>query len=155
MTITDNTELINPFSSLGYRIYESVSVWLKRSLWGHGTGAYLYLFQTQMGRMKFLYWQSIHCEYMEILHKWGFFGLGLYFVFIATYLFQSFKLFISKKKFVSLIGAIAFLTFSNTLIISVTSGYMFRVNMLMWVNLMIGVIVNYRTRLLKNKQRFH
>jgi hypothetical protein len=155
MTITDNTELINPFSSLGYRIYESTSVWLKRSFWGHGTGAYLYLFQPLLGQMKFLYWQSIHCEYMEILHKWGFFGIGLYFVFIATYLFQSFKLFISKKKFVSLLGAIAFLTFSNTLIISVTSGYMFRVNMLMWVNLMIGVIVNYRTRLLKNKHRLH
>ncbi len=146
MTKSSSGDLANPYSSIGYRLYESTAVWRQKTFWGHGTGAYLYLFETQSDEFKFIYWWSIHSEYMEILHKWGFFGLGLYALFAGVFLTQSMKLFLSKKKTVSAFGAIAFMTFLNTLLISVTSGYMMRVNMIMWVILMIGCVVYYRRR---------
>jgi hypothetical protein len=139
-------ELISPYASLGYRIYESYNVWLHRSFWGHGTGSFLYLFQTQMHINKFINWWSIHCEYMEILHKWGFFGLGLYVWFLVVYFITSFKLMLSKKKFTSSLGAIAFLIFFNTAITSLTSGYIFRANMILLDILLVGIVVNYSNR---------
>ena len=151
MTEFNNNELLSPFTSLGYRLYESFVVWTQRSFWGHGTGAYLYLVQTQFPEKKFMYWPSIHSEYIEMLHKWGFFGLGLYLLFIGAFLKQSLQLFLSGKKFISAIGAIAFLTICNTLVTSITSSYITRVNMIIWDILMIGVVVNYRKRMPKRK----
>jgi len=145
MAKVENNEFVNPFSSLGYRMYESYAIWLQRTLWGHGTGAYIYLIQTQLAP-KFMHWWSIHSEYMEILHKWGFVGLGLYVLFLGVFLLKAFKLFLSKKKFTAALGAVAFLTIANTAVISITSGYMMRVNMLMWDILMIGVVVYYGKR---------
>jgi hypothetical protein len=146
MSKFQNNELISPFSSLGYRMYESYSVWTNRTFWGHGTGAYLYLIQTQFPDKKFMYWWSIHSEYIEILHKWGFVGLALYFLFLGAFLFKSFQLFFSGKKFISSVGAVAFFTMLNTAVISITSGYMMRVNMLMWDIVIIGIVVYYGNR---------
>jgi O-antigen ligase len=146
MASDDISDVVNPFTSVGYRLYESLVVWKQKTFWGHGTGAYLYLYETQLFRSRFIYWWSIHSEYMEILHKWGFFGLGLYLLFIGIYLNQSMKLLRSKKKVVSAFGAIAFFTFLNTLLVSVTSGYMMREHMIIWVILMIGCVSYYRSR---------
>ena len=150
MSKIGNDQLTNPFSSLGYRMFESYNIWLQRTFWGHGTGAYLYMIQTQLANKKFVYWWSIHCEYLEILHKWGFFGLGLYVLFLGVYLFNAARLFFTRKKFAGAMGAVALLTIVNTAIISVSSGYMFRVNMLMWDILMIGIVVYYGKRNRKN-----
>ena len=98
-----------------------------------------------------MYWWSIHSEYMEILHKWGFCGLGLYFLFLGVYLFNAIRLALSKNKFIAGIGAIAFLTIANTAVVSITSGYMTRVNMLMWDIIMIGAVIYYGNRTRKKK----
>jgi hypothetical protein len=146
MTDFKKKEIINPLSSMGYRMYESYSVWTKRTFWGHGTGAYLYLIQTMYPDKKFMHWWSIHCEYMEVLHKWGFAGLALYGLFLAVFLFKSLRLLFSKKQFIATIGAVTTLTVLNTAVISITSGYMFRVNMLMWDVLMVCLVVYYGNR---------
>ena len=146
LTQGEKNELVSPYASLGYRIYESYNVWLHRSFWGHGTGSFLYMFQTQMHMFKFVNWWSIHCEYMEILHKWGFFGLGLYLWFLTVYFITSFKLMLSKKKFISSLGAIAFFLFFNTAITSITSGYVFRANIILLDILLVGIVVNYSNR---------
>lgn len=146
-----NNELVDPFSSLGYRMFESYNVWIHRTFWGHGTGAYLYLFMTQLQDKKFTYWWSIHSEYMEVLHKWGFFGLGLYCLFLAVFLFKGLQLFFSRNKFIAAMGAVVFFTVLNTIIISLTSGYMIRVNMLIWDIIMIGIITHYGKRRKRSK----
>jgi hypothetical protein len=142
---------INPFSSIGYRFYESYCVLLHRTFWGHGTGAYLFIFETQGKGYKWVNWWSIHSEYMEVIHKWGIFGLGLYLVFLGFILKQSFQLLLSKKKFIAAMGAIAFFTIVNTLIISITSGYFFRVNMIMFDVIIVGIVANYYYRLRRIK----
>jgi hypothetical protein len=146
LTSFNTGDQANPFSSIGYRFYESYCVWLQHTFWGHGTGARLFLFETQGGTYKFINWWSIHSEYMEIIHKWGIFGLGLYFVFIAFFIKQSFQLMLSKKKFISAIGAVTFLTFVNTLVISLTSGYAMRANMIIYDVLLVSMVSYYINR---------
>jgi O-Antigen ligase len=143
MVAGHRNELADNTSSLGYRIYESYSIWKKRSLFGHGTGATLYLVQHVSGKLKFRHWWSIHSEYFEFLHKWGFVGLGLYGWFLYKFFGQSFHLLRSKKKFVSALGAIAFFSMLNTSIISITSGYFGRINMIFYDILIVGIVVNY------------
>lgn len=70
-------ELIDPYSSMGYRLHESWAVWDERTWFGHGPGATLNLFFTQMDKSDYLDWWSIHSGYFEILHKYGFVGLIL------------------------------------------------------------------------------
>jgi hypothetical protein len=143
MVTGQRNELVDPSSSIGYRIYESYAIWKKRTLFGHGTGAYIYLVKPFKGKIKFMKWWSIHSEYFEILHKWGFVGLGLYLWFLYKFFRQSFQILQSKKKFVSSLGAIAFLSLLNTSIISLSSGYFGRVNMIFYDILLIGIVVNY------------
>jgi len=89
-------------------------------------------------------WWSIHSEYFEILHKWGFVGLGLYLWFLYKFFPGNHsKSCNRKKKFVSSLGAIAFLSLLNTSIISLSSGYFGRVNMIFYDILLIGIVVNY------------
>jgi hypothetical protein len=141
-----NNELVNPYSSLGYRLHESMVVWEKRSWFGHGSGARLYLFFTQMGMSKFINWWSIHSEYFEILHKYGFIGLGIFMWFILSLIRRSFRIAIHGKAFPSAMGYLALTTLLNHCLVSITSGYLIRENVMLYMVLMVGIVERYYPR---------
>jgi len=147
MSSGTNNALINPSSSLGYRIYESSMVWKNRTFWGHGPGAKLYLFFTLSHNKKWTQWWGIHSGYFEMLHKYGFFGMGLFFIFVLIFLFRSFRMILYPKAFISSMGSISFFTLVNHLIISVTSGYLIRDNIVVFLVLIISIVENYYYRI--------
>jgi O-antigen ligase/polysaccharide polymerase Wzy-like membrane protein len=141
-----NNEFINPYSSLGYRIHESLVVWEKRTWFGHGSGARLYLFFTQMGLSKFINWWAIHSEYFEILHKYGFVGLGIFMAFILTLMWRAFRMAMRGKAFPSALGFLVFTTLVNHCLVSITSGYLIRENVVIYLVMLIGIVERYYPR---------
>jgi O-antigen ligase len=137
-------ELVDPYSSLGYRIHESLVVWEKRSLFGHGSGARLYLFFTQLQINGFLDWWSIHSEYFEILHKYGFVGLGLFLWFLLALARRALSLSLSRRTLPSALGLVAMATVLNHSLVSITSGYLIRENVMLWLVLMVGIVDRYQ-----------
>lgn len=146
-------ELIDPFSSMGYRLHESAAVWEKRSWFGHGSGARLYLFFTQLGMSKFINWWSIHSEYFELLHKYGFLGLGLFMAFLAVLLRRSWQVAGRPNRAVSALGLVALLTVLNHMLVSVTSGYLIRENVMIWLVLMVVIAHRYRPRAAESREQ--
>lgn len=139
---SDN-ELINPFSSMGYRVYESFMVWREMTFFGHGSGATIYLFFPHFQPPRWLHWWSIHSEYFEILHKYGIMGLGIFLIFLTAFLVKSFKLMMSTKSFGSLMGAISFLSLLNHMIVSITSGHIVRECDAYFIMLILGITEVY------------
>ncbi|GEM_PF-2755929 len=146
MMSMDNHELVNPYSSLGYRIHESLVVWDKRTWFGHGSGARLYLFFTQLGMSKFINWWSIHSEYFEILHKYGFIGLGIFMTFLATLMRRAYRIAVHGKAFPSALGFVAFTTLLNHCLVSITSGYIIRENVMLYLVILVGIVERYYPR---------
>jgi hypothetical protein len=146
MMTHSNNELVNPYSSLGYRIHESLVVWEKRTWFGHGSGARLYLFFTQLGMSKFINWWSIHSEYFEMLHKYGFVGLGIFMWFILSLLRRSLRMGMRGKAFPSALGFVAFTTLLNHCLVSITSGYLVRENVMLYMVLLVGIVERYYPR---------
>ena len=146
MMAHSNNELINPYSSLGYRIHESLVVWEKRTWFGHGSGARLYLYFTQMGMSKFINWWSIHSEYFEILHKYGFVGLGIFMVFLIGLIRRAYRIAMHGKAFPSAMGFLAFSIMINHCLVSITSGYLIRENIMLLMVLMVGIVERYYPR---------
>lgn len=146
MMAHSNNELINPYSSLGYRIHESLVVWEKRTLFGHGSGARLYLYFTQMGMSEFVNWWSIHSEYFEILHKYGFVGLGIFMIFIISLIRRAYRMAMHGKTFPSAMGFLVFSILINHCLVSITSGYLIRENIMLLMVLMVGIVERYYPR---------
>jgi hypothetical protein len=132
-------ELINPASSTGYRIYESYMVIRNASWFGHGSGARLHLVDTP-GKMKWHYWWSIHDEYLEILHKYGFFGLGIFLLLLSVYIYKAVILAFHRNSTLQTIGLITLLIMLQHCIISITSGYLIRDNIVPFIALLISLV---------------
>jgi O-antigen ligase len=132
-----STELIDPYSSMGYRLHEAMTVWADRSWFGHGPGATLHVFFTQLGKSKFIEWWSIHSGYFEFLHKFGFVGLALILVMFLSYYFLGMRLARSPSRTVSAFGAILATVILNHMVVSITSGYLFRHGVIIWVPLFL------------------
>jgi O-antigen ligase len=147
LSASQSNELVDPWSSLGYRIHESLVVWEKRTWFGHGSGARLYIFFTQLGMSKFINWWSIHSEYFEILHKYGFAGLGLFLWFLAATLRRAWKVAMSGSRYPSAIGYVAVITLVNHGVVSITSGYLVRENVMLYMVLVVAMVERYRSRL--------
>ena len=133
-------ELINPASSTGYRVYESYMVLRSSTLWGHGSGARIHLVKTQGKKIKWHYWWSIHCEYFEILHKYGYVGLGIFLIFLAIYFCRASLLIVHSKKVIRIIGLICFIVMLQHCIISITSGYIIRDDITSFLAFMICLL---------------
>jgi hypothetical protein len=146
MMAHSNNEFINPYSSLGYRIHESLVVWEKRTWFGHGSGARLYLFFTQLGMSKFVNWWSIHSDYFEILHKYGFIGLGIFMWFILGLIRRSLGMAMKGKAFPSAMGFLVFTTLINHCLVSITSGYLIRESVMLYMVLITGIVERYHPR---------
>ena len=129
------TGLIDPFTSMGYRIHEAWTVWDKRTLFGHGPGATLHVYFTAGEFPKFMDWWSIHSGYFEFLHKYGFVGLGIILWMFGAYFLLAWRLAGSTSRAESAFGAIIATVILNTLIVSITSGYLFRHGVIIWVPL--------------------
>jgi O-antigen ligase len=139
-------ELVNPWSSLGYRIHESLAVWEKRTWFGHGSGARLYLFFTQLGMSKYINWWSIHSEYFEMLHKYGFVGLGIFLWFLGAVLIRARRLAMQGARFPSAIGFVALITLVNHCVVSITSGFLVRENVMLYMAMIVGMVEYYLPR---------
>lgn len=146
-------ELVDPGSSLGYRIHESLVVWEKRSWFGHGSGARVYLYFTQLGNSKFINWWSIHSEYFELLHKYGFVGLGLFMWFLAALMIRARRMAFHGNAFVSAMGFLVLTTILNHALVSVTSGYLIRENVMLYLVLMVGIVERFHPRVLVSRLR--
>jgi O-antigen ligase len=144
-------EVINPASSTGYRIYESYMVIRNASWFGHGSGSRLHLVDTQ-GEKKWHDWWSIHCEYFEIIHKYGYVGLGIFFLLLSLYFYKSFILVLQRNSLLHTIGLIALLIMLQHCIISVTSGYIIRDDIVPFLALLISLVETgwYRRKFYKN-----
>jgi O-antigen ligase len=129
----DMKELVDPYSSTGYRLHESWAVWTERTNFGHGPGASLHLFFTLSGKGGFTDWWAIHSGYFEILHKLGFVGLGIVFWLFGSYYFLGRRMTKSPSRTVSVFGAILSTVIVNHAVVSISSGYMFRHGVLMWI----------------------
>jgi O-antigen ligase len=134
-------ELINPYSSMGFRVYESYMVYKHRSLFGHGSGARLYMFHPLRGM--WINWWYFHSEYFEMLHKYGYVGVVLLLIIIVLTLSRSFKMFIHPKKTIRTLGAISFCSLLSISIFSVTSGYLSRPNVMFLLLLIYGCTEKY------------
>jgi O-antigen ligase len=132
-------ELINPASSTGYRLYESFMVIREASLFGHGSGARIHLVDT-IGNTKWHHWWSIHNEYIEILHKYGFIGLGIFLLLLIIYFFKSAVLIFHHKSSLQTIGLITFLIMLQHCIISMTSGYIIRDNIVPFLAILFSLV---------------
>ena len=139
-------ELVDPASSLGYRITESLVVWEKRSWFGHGSGAPDYLYFTQLGNSKFINWWSIHSEYFELLHKYGFVGMGLFMWFLLVLMIRALRMAFHAKAFVSAMGFLVLTTVINHALVSITSGYLIRENVMLYLVLMVGIVERFHPR---------
>jgi hypothetical protein len=140
------SDIINPYSSVGYRIYESYMVLQNLSWFGHGSGAYIFLHFTQGGYDKPMYWWSIHSQYFELLHKYGIVGLVLWLGLFGMLLKQSYSLIISNRHFPAIIGGLVFTLVLNHLIVSISSSYLFKENVMFFIALLIGVTDVYYQR---------
>ncbi|MBW8886719.1 MAG: O-antigen ligase family protein, partial [Fibrobacteres bacterium] len=147
LTAHSANELVNPWSSLGYRIHESLVVWQKRTWFGHGSGARLYLFFTQLGMSKFINWWSIHSEYFETLHKYGFIGLGLLVWFLAATLRRALRLALRSARYPSTIGFAVLITLLNHCLVSITSGYLIRENVMLYMVVLVCMVERYLPRI--------
>lgn len=136
-------ELIDPTSSLGYRAYESYMVWRERTILGHGPGARLHIVSTQMSDHKWHYWWSIHSEYFELLHKYGFLGLLLFSIFWVSFFYKSYKITTSKNNYIKHIGITCFIILLNHIIVSITSGYITRDNVSPFLLVLIVLCQRY------------
>jgi hypothetical protein len=141
---TSSSSLVNAGSSLGFRIYESYMVWRERSLFGHGAGARIFLYNTTKVPFKFMGYWCIDTGYFELLHKYGFVGLGLYCGIILFTLIRASTLMRSRKRITQTLGAIAFFTLLNNAIISIASGYVFRENVMIYMVVLIGLVEFYK-----------
>lgn len=128
-------EFIDPFASMGYRIHESLAVWTQRTVFGHGTGASLHLYFTQLNNAKFMDWWSIHSGYFEVLHKFGFVGLALFLWLFGAYYFLGRRLAKSPSRVVATFGGIIATVIINHTVVSITSGYFFRHASIVWLPL--------------------
>jgi hypothetical protein len=126
-------ELADPFSSMGYRLHESWAIWDQRTFFGHGTGATLRLYFTQLGLSQFYDWWSIHSGYFEILHKYGFLGLGIFAWLYVAFLLRAKRHLASPDKFTQLFGGVLFAVLVNHAVVSITTGYFLRWAVLLWV----------------------
>jgi O-antigen ligase len=125
--------LLDPYSSTGYRIHESWAVWDERTFWGHGPGATINLFFTQMDKSEFMDWWSIHSGYFEILHKFGFVGVILVgWMGLALFL-KGWKLARRKNPWEHAAGAGVMLMLLNHAVYSISSNEFNRPNSpIMW-----------------------
>jgi O-antigen ligase len=125
--------LLDPYSSTGYRLHESWAVWDERTFWGHGPGATLHLFFTQMDKSEFMDWWSIHSGYFEILHKYGFAGVILLgWMGIALFL-KGWRMTRLKNRWERAAGAGVMLMLLNHAVYSVSSNEFNRPNSpIMW-----------------------
>jgi hypothetical protein len=112
---------LDPYSSMGYRIHESWAVWDERTFWGHGPGATLNLFFTQLNKSEFMDWWSIHSGYFEILHKQGFVGVFLMGGMGLALSVSAWRLVRRKKKWERAAGAAVLLMLFNHAVYSITS----------------------------------
>lgn len=126
MSMMEPAELVNPYTSIGYRIHESWAVWDQRTWLGHGPGATIYLFFTQLRYNKFMEWWAIHSGYFEILHKYGFVGLGLLFLMFGSLFVQGWRMAKARATPVRAVGSIIMLLLINHAVVSITSGYFLR-----------------------------
>jgi hypothetical protein len=141
---TTHDEFRNAGSSMGYRIYESYMVWRNRTVLGHGSGARIHLLFTQRLPLKFIDWWGIHSGYFDMLHKYGFLGLALYGGIILLVLKRAISMMRSRKRAVFTFGIIVFLTVMNHSVISATSQYIFKENVMIYLVLCIGIVERYR-----------
>jgi hypothetical protein len=126
-------ELADPFSSMGYRLHESWAIWDQRTFFGHGTGATLRLYFTQLGLSQFYDWWSIHSGYFEILHKYGFLGLGIFTWMYVAFLIRAKRHLASPDKFTQIFGGVLFAVLVNHAVVSITTGYFLRWAVLLWI----------------------
>jgi O-antigen ligase len=133
-------ELYQPQSSTGYRIYETYMVFKERTLFGHGSGARIHIVNTQTKKMKWRYWWSIHCEYAEILHKYGIVGLSVFSALIIVFMYRAIKLINSTKKNLRFFGLVSLVIMLNHCIISISSGYIIRDNIVPFLVLFFAFI---------------
>jgi len=108
VTVKEN-EFVTLHASIGYRIYESYAIWEKRTLFGHGTGAYIYLVKPFKGKIKFMKWWSIHSEYSKFFINGVSLASDYIFGFSTSFSGNHSKSCDRKKVFVHPLGAIAFL----------------------------------------------
>jgi hypothetical protein len=147
MTSMSDNELIDPFSSLGYRLHESYVVWLNRTWLGHGSGAKLKIYFTQFhGEGKIINWWSIHSEYFEALHKYGYVGLALMCLFFISLFFRGMSITKSRNGFKANMGAIIACTVLNHAIVSITAGYLIRENVMIYLVFIFGIAINFRLK---------
>jgi hypothetical protein len=130
MTEFSPYELIDPNSSLGYRIHESLAVWEKRTWLGHGSGGRIRLLFTQFGEPKMMDWWSIHSEYFEMLHKYGFIGLILFVFFHIYAALKSARIWLKGSALLQPLGAISCILIINHAVISITAGFLIRENVM-------------------------
>jgi O-antigen ligase len=145
-TVEGFEEIVNPWSSMGYRIHEAWAVWDERTLLGHGPGAPIHLFFTQLKIDKFIDWWAIHSGYFEYLHKFGFVGLGIILWMFGSYYFLARRMTKSSSRAVAAFGGIISAVLMNTAIVSITSGYFFRHGVIVWV-LLFFIAERLRPRL--------
>jgi hypothetical protein len=126
VAVIEPDELINPFTSGGYRIHESWTVWDQRSLFGHGTGATLHLFSTLYKPGYYMNWWSIHSGYFEILHKFGFVGLGIFLWMLGALLLSGWRKARSGSRTTALYGNVIVAVLVNHAVVSVSSGYLMK-----------------------------
>lgn len=132
-------ELADPYSSMGYRLHESYVVWENRTWLGHGSGAGLHLFFTQLGKSQVMDWWGIHSEYFEVLHKYGFIGLGLFLVFLGMLAWRAMRIAMSPKILDRSMGLAVLLCLSNHAVASITSGYLIREHVMIFLLLLIVI----------------
>jgi hypothetical protein len=128
---------------MGYRIYESYMVWRNKTLFGHGSGARILLLFTQWYPPRFIKWWAIHSGYFDLLHKYGFIGLGLYISIILLMLKRGMFLMRTRKRITQTFGTIVFLTLLNHAAVSITSQCFFRENVMIYIVLLIGIVEYY------------
>lgn len=138
------TEFIDPSASMGYRIYESYTVYKKRTFFGHGSGARIYLY-TPFFKKWTTFW-AIHSEYFEVLHKYGFAGLSLLIIILVLTFRRLLEMCLNKKILLSTIGQICFCCFINLVFVSITSGYLSRTNIMFFLVFLFGIANNYGMR---------
>jgi O-antigen ligase len=125
-TSIEPDEFINPYTSIGYRVHESWTVWDQRTIFGHGTGATLHIFTTLYRPGFYMDWWSIHNGYFEILHKFGFVGLGIFLWMYTALLTSGWRKARSGSRATALFGNIIVAVLLNHAFVSITAGYFLR-----------------------------
>jgi len=132
------TELADPYSSMGYRLHESWAIWDERTFFGHGTGATIRLFFTQLGVNGYIDWWAIHSGYFELLHKFGFFGLALFAWLYVSIFHRGWRLARKPSRHAKVFGILVMTLVINHAVVSITSGYFLRWAVLIWILLIYG-----------------